>query len=311
MSPRRIIIGTRGSDLARKQTEIVSALLVAAHPGLEIGIKIISTEGDRNQRPIPLDTVGKRLFTKDIEDALLAAEIDLAVHSLKDLPAVFPDGLMLGAVPARADARDVLVSKSGAKLSQLPPGAIIGTDSSLRKSLVLNYRPDLVVKSIRGNVPTRVEKLHREDYDALILAAAGLSRLGMESVITEYFDTTEMVPAPGQGALAVESRRGDVRCAALLAPLADAAVTRAVAAERAFSIRLGGGCKTPIGAFASCDGKKLSLYGCVGSIDGGRIQRGGIEGDAARPEEAGALLAERLAAEASASGIELPSGARI
>lgn len=310
MHPSRIIIGTRGSDLARKQTEIVSELLRGAHPDLEIEVKVISTEGDRNQNPITTEVVGKRLFTKDIEDALLAGTIDMAVHSLKDLPAELPDGLTIGAIPVRADVRSVLVSKSGASLLQLPAGAVIGTDSALRKSLLLNVRPDLTVKSIRGNVPTRLEKMKNEGYDALMLAAAGLHRLGLEGRITEYFDPTETLPAPGQGAMAVEIRSGDTERAELVSAIADRDTTIAVTAERAFSAQLGGGCKTPIGAYAQCIGQTLRLYGCVGAVDGANVRRGWHEGDASASEQVGAALAKQLAAQAASDGIALPAGAR-
>ena len=216
-----IIIGTRGSDLALAQTDIVKKLVTSLDPSITVEIKVIKTEGDKNMAPIPTDVVGKGWFTKEIEKALLTREIDLAEHSLKDLGEVLPEGLIISAIPARGDVRDVLVSKNNIQVKDLPEGAIIGTDSARRKVLLLQMRSDLQVESVRGNVNTRLRKLQEEDYDALVLAAAGLQRLGMEDIITEYFDPFEFIPAPGQGAIAIQTRSSDTELNRLLVKIND------------------------------------------------------------------------------------------
>lgn len=264
----KITIGTRGSDLAIIQTEIVKAAILAIDSDIQIDISIIKTEGDKNMSPIPLDTVGKGWFTKEIEKTLLDGSIDLAVHSLKDLPEELPEGLGIAAITKRGDVRDVLVSKNRVKLADLPAGAIIGTDSSRRRLQVLHLRNDLQVESVRGNVNTRLKKLHQGNYDALVLAAAGLQRLNMEKEITEYFDPTTFIPAPGQGALAVETRINDTALNNFLDKINHIPTTTATKAERAFAAAIGGGCKLPVGAYAICQNDRFTLYGMMASLDG-------------------------------------------
>jgi hydroxymethylbilane synthase len=207
----RLTIGTRGSKLALIQTELVAAALKQAHPRLEVGIKIIATKGDTNQAPIPLDTVGKAWFTAEIEQALQSGDIDIAVHSLKDLPPELCPGLISLPVLERADPRDVLVSKAAVPLAALPRGAVVGTDSLRRKAALLLERPDLRVESVRGNVQTRLRKLHEQPYDAIVLAAAGLERLGDLTLVTEFLEPSRFVPAIGQGVLATAPGHHDRR----------------------------------------------------------------------------------------------------
>lgn len=256
-----LIVGTRGSDLALKQADITTHALLRAEPTLTVEIKIIKTEGDTNQSPIPLDVVGKGWFTKEIEQALLEGSVDIAAHSLKDLPELLPPGLHIGAYLEREDARDVLVSKNNSALDALPQGAVVGTDSLRRKVQLLALRSDLAVVSIRGNVPTRVQKLVSGDYDALVLAAAGLKRLGMEDTITQYFEVSDMTPAPGQGTLALEVRKDDTALATLLAAIQDADAAHASTIERSFSRAMGGGCKSPTGAYAFREGDQWVIIG--------------------------------------------------
>lgn len=264
----KITIGTRGSDLAIIQTEIIKAAILSVDPEVVIDVSIIKTEGDKNMSPIPLDTVGKGWFTKEIEKALLDGIIDVAAHSLKDLPEELPDGLGISAITERGDVRDVLVSKNHMKLADLPKGAIIGTDSSRRRLQILHLREDLRVESVRGNVNTRLKKLHEGNYDALVLAAAGLQRLNMEQDITEYFDPTTFIPAPGQGALAVETRISDTALNNILQQINHTPTIITTKAERAFASAIGGGCKLPVGAYAVCEGKTFTLYGMMALLDG-------------------------------------------
>jgi hydroxymethylbilane synthase len=275
---KTIIIGTRGSQLAMKQSQAVCDKLKAFDPELQIEIKIIKTEGDVNQSPIPSDVMGKGWFTKEIEKELLNGTIDLAVHSLKDLPEKLPEGLDIGAYPEREDPRDAFVSKEGLSLAQLPKGAIIGTDSPRRRVQILAIRPDVEVKSIRGNVPTRLEKMESQGYDAVVLAAAGLKRLGLENRITHYFDPDEMTSAPGQGILAVEFKIGNSLAESLAAAITDTDAERAARIERTFSREVGGGCKQPVGAYVECEGNNFTLRAVVAHEDGSHIVRDSISG---------------------------------
>lgn len=290
----RIIIGTRGSELALMQSEIVKRKLLAVDPTLSVELKIIKTEGDVNASPIPLDTIGKGWFTKEIEQELLDGTIHLAVHSLKDLPEALPEGLSLGAFPEREDARDVLVSKGNLNVHDLAHGARVGTDSTRRRVQVLALRPDLVVTSMRGNVPTRLKKAESSEYDAAILAAAGLKRLGLESRIAQYFSLEEITPAPGQGILAVEVRtprdENDKALFELVKKINDPASAIAASAERAFSKRVGGGCKEPVGAYANIKGDAFTLYGMIAPEGGKKILRDIVSGNA----HDGVSLAEAL-----------------
>jgi hydroxymethylbilane synthase len=267
-----LTIGSRGSKLALWQAEWVRERL--AELGQPARIEIIKTTGDKITG-VPLAQVGtKGLFTKEIEEALLAGTIDLAVHSLKDLPTELPAGLRLAAVPPREDARDALV---GRRLAELPPGARVGTSSLRRVAQLLAARPDLVIEPARGNLDTRLRKLSEGRYDALVLAAAGLTRLGWQDRIAEYLPVETMCPAVGQGALAIETRE-EGEAAAVCAQLDDAATRAAVSAERALLEALGGGCQVPIGAHATIADEELRLVAIVASPDGKRLIPGKAAG---------------------------------
>lgn len=290
----KIIIGTRGSLLALEQTSIVARALQVVDPTMESEVRVVTTRGDTDFKPIPLDTVGKGWFTKEIEDGLLDGSIGLAVHSLKDMAEEMPKGLTIGAYLAREDARDVLVTKHGTPLEALPPGAIIGTDSIRRHVQMLALRPDVVVRSLRGSVPTRLEKLQTEEYDAIILAAAGLKRLGLEEKITRYFEPSEVTPSPGQGILAIQVREDNAHLRDVLVRIHDAAATRAAKIERSFSRAMGGGCKSPTGAYALQVGDEWRLTGMVADESGSKILRDEMRAAAAQSETLGEMLAKRL-----------------
>jgi hydroxymethylbilane synthase len=286
-------LGTRGSQLARWQAEWVRTRL--AEHGVPIEILIIKTRGDAEvDRPLH-ELEGKGFFTKEIEDALLDGRIDVAVHSLKDLPTTLPPGLALGAVPVRHDPREALVG--GASLDALPPGARLGTSSLRRMTQVRYLRPDLQVVPLRGNVPTRVRKVEGgEGLDAALLAIAGLERLGLGAKASPI-DPLEVMPAPGQGALGLEIRADDRSTRDALRPLAHAASARAVAAERAVLAALGGGCQAPVAAWVA--GKRL--YGRVTASDGAVQLTASADMESARPEGAGEVVARLLEAEGAAS----------
>lgn len=261
-------IGSRASQLARWQARYVEEALRRAWPELSVETVTITTAGDRTlDRALP-EIGGKGLFTLEIEEELRAGAIDLAVHSLKDLPTAEPDALTLGAVPLREDPRDVLVSPQGLAFDDLPSGAVIGTSSPRRRSQLLLLRPDIRVDSIRGNVETRVAKAKNGAYDALVLAAAGLLRLGRQDQITTWFDPDQMMPAPGQGALGVQRRSEDPEVEELLAAIEQPEIRRTVLAERAFLARLGSGCSAPVGAWAESEGGEITLHAIVASADG-------------------------------------------
>ena len=294
----RIRVGTRGSPLALIQTRLVTDAITAYTAGTQAEVVIVRTEGDRNRQDSLVVLGGRGVFVRDIEDRLLAGEFDLAVHSLKDLPTTQPEGLVLAAIPARGDVRDALVSRGGQPLAELPAGAVVGSSSQRRSAQVLALRPDLVVQSIRGNVETRLRKLDEGLYDAIVLAAAGLERMRLAGRITESFSMDQMLPAVGQGALAIECRADDARTRALLAPLEDGPTRAAVSAERAFLRGLGGGCTLPIGAYAEpAANGSITLRGLIAQPDGRRIVRGMLSGTVAEAETMGAQLAERLMAE--------------
>ena len=289
-----LILGSRGSKLALWQANFVKEKL-ERHHRIEVRLEIIRTTGDKIT-DVPLAQVGgtKALFTKEIEDAVLAGRIDLAVHSLKDMPVQLPDGLTLGAIPAREDPRDALVSRSGQQFAALPAGARIGT-SSLRRQVQLKLlRKDIVIETLRGNLDTRLRKLSEGQYDAIVVAAAGLKRLGWQERATQFFAPEEMVPAIGQGALALEVRADDAELLQELSFLRDPAAEAATRAERAFLTRLGGGCQVPIGAHAVVDEDRLRLVGVVVNAEGERAVRGTSEGTAAAAARLGESLAEKL-----------------
>lgn len=289
-------LGTRGSPLALAQSRGVIAALEANHPGLQVRLTVIRTSGDRI-RDVPLATVGgKGLFVKEIEEALLAGRIETALHSMKDLPAILPPGLAVGAIPVREDPGDVLVARGARSLEALPPNARVGTSSLRRQAQLLHRRPDLHVVPLRGNVDTRLRRLAEGALDAIVVAAAGLKRLGLTPEGAVALPLEVCLPAPGQGALGLEIRAKDRATAALLAALDDAASRIAVTAERAFLRRLGGDCHVPVGALGTVRGDSLTLTGLVASADGRTLIREALTGPAADGEAIGTALAERLLA---------------
>ncbi|HEV8338725.1 MAG TPA: hydroxymethylbilane synthase [bacterium] len=297
---RPLRLGTRGSALARVQTAIVAEALRALGAGLVLEVVVITTSGDRLVGRIPIETASppdsvKGLFTKEIEEALLRGEVDLGVHSLKDLPSTETPGLCIAAVPARGDPRDVVISRDGVPLGGLSAGGRVGTGSARRDVLVREARPDLVVEPIRGNVDTRLRKLAAGQVDALVLAAAGLIRLGREGEITEWLPPERFVPAPGQGALAIQIRADDDRVAQIIERLDDASTRTAVETERLFADRVGGGCRLPVGAYAEQRNGRLTLTGMVYD---GRPIRVAVTGEA----DEGERLASEAAGMARASG---------
>lgn len=290
-----IILGTRGSKLALIQTDIIKNKLIAAYPKLKIEIKIINTRGDKDKKsPIPLDTIGKDWFSKELDNELLKGTIDVAVHSLKDLSEELPAELMIAAIPEREDPREALIAKNNIFFDNLPNGATIGTDSTRRKAQILHKRPDLFVKSIRGNVDGRLKKLERGEYDAIFLAVAGLKRLGLENTITEYFSATDIIPSPGQGALAVVIRKDNRILLNVLKKLNHRPTVNTVKAERSFSKIFGGGCSMPIGAYAVGMDKTITLIGMVGSLDGKHVIKDSIKGSISSPIKLGKTLGVRM-----------------
>lgn len=293
-----LVIATRGSKLALAQARWVAGRLAALRPGLEVELKVIKTKGDKIT-DVPLAAVGgKGLFVKEIEEALLAGRAQLAVHSMKDVPAELPPGLVIAGVSPREDVRDVLVSRRWGSLEELPPGARVGTSSLRRRAQLLARRPDLEVVPLRGNVETRLRKLDEQGLDAVILAAAGLARLGLEQVATQYLPVETLLPAVGQGALGLECREDDAATRELVAALADPAAAAAVEAERAFLGRLEGGCQVPIAAHAVLEGDRLWLRGLVADLEGRRLVR--AQGRAPRAEAA--ALGRQVAEEVLESG---------
>jgi hydroxymethylbilane synthase len=284
-------IGSRGSALALAQAAWVKGRL--EETGLNIEITTIKTSGDRFVDRTIKSLGGKGIFTKEIEDALLRGEIDLAVHSMKDLPTEVPEGLAIAAVPQREDARDVLVSRKNIPLKDLPKGAQLATGSLRRKSQILNYRSDLAMVPIRGNVDTRLQKLFEQGLDAIVLAAAGLKRLGREDRITEYLTPDVCLSAVAQGALAIETRDDELSRQSVAFLHHDPSFIE-VTAERAFLRKLGGGCHVPVAAHAFIDGELLNLTGMVAEPDGRRLCRDRIVGPKGQSNALGIELAERL-----------------
>jgi hydroxymethylbilane synthase len=283
-----LVIASRGSQLALWQARWVSAQLTAR--GRQCRIEIVKTTGDKIT-DVPLAKVGaKGLFTKEIEEALLDGRADLAVHSLKDLPTELPEGLVLAAVPEREDPRDAVV---GVRLADLPPGARVGTSSLRRAAQLRKLRPGLTIESVRGNLDTRLRKLDEGQYDAILLAAAGLKRLGWGDRIAEILPAETMCPAVGQGALAIETRASGAGFDAVRA-MDHAGTHAAVLAERGVLSALGGGCQVPIGAHATVDGERLRLLALVASPDGGEVVRGETEGAASEAESLGRALGQEL-----------------
>jgi len=294
MKNKTIKIGTRGSKLALWQANWVKSALNAGNTSIAVELVPIKTRGDKILE-VPLAKVGgKGLFVKEIEDALLNGRIDLAVHSMKDMPSEIPDGLCVGAIPEREIPQDVLISKKGLLLHDLMPGARIGTSSLRRSSQLLHARPDLVILPLRGNLDTRLKKLETENLDAIILAAAGVKRLGLENRITEYLDENVMLPAVGQGALCIEIRQNDPEIEPIIAALNHQETWTVVMGERAFLNRLEGGCQVPIGALAKVKVNGLYLDAMVGSLDGSITYRKKVRGSKFNPEKLGKSLARNL-----------------
>jgi hydroxymethylbilane synthase len=297
----KYVIGSRGSQLALYQAEWVKARLTEAHPGFNFPVKVISTSGDAVlDRPLH-ELGGKGVFTKEIEDALIAREIDLAVHSLKDVPTELPPGLVLAAITRREDARDVFIPHPKASvrtLDGLSGGAVVATGSLRRRAQLLSWGKGLNVVDLRGNLATRFSKLEKSDWAGMILAKAGVLRLGLADRIGETIDIERMVPAPGQGALGIEVRAGEPDVEAVLSVIVSEATTFATSAERAFLARLEGGCKVPIGAYGRIEDGTLHLEGLVASVDGALVYRGRVSGD---PSDA-AGLGDRLAGTLLESG---------
>jgi hydroxymethylbilane synthase len=294
--PGSVVIGTRGSALARWQAAEVGRLLRAAHPGLEITEKIVVTAGDRQQTGPVIDLGGKGVWVKEIEEGLRAGEIDLAVHSMKDVPAELAPGLAIVAVPTRADPRDAIVSRDGSKLAALPPGSRVGTSSLRRVCQIRAARADLSVEILRGNVDTRLRKVAEGVVDAAVLASAGLDRLGFSARIAERLDETRMLPAIGQGAFAIEARADDARVVKLCRALADAVAEVTTAAERALLAGLGVGCRTPVAGHATLTDGKLTVRGLVGRPDASEMIRETVSGAPAGAAALGTDLARRLLA---------------
>ncbi|MEE8367828.1 MAG: hydroxymethylbilane synthase [Thermoanaerobaculia bacterium] len=303
-----VCIGTRGSALALWQANHVAEKIRRLPDSPPVELVRIKTEGDR-RIDIPLSAMeGRAFFTNEIETALLDGRVDLAVHSLKDLATEMPAGLVLGAVLEREDARDVLLSRHGQPFESLPAGARIGTSSVRRRALLARWRPDVDLMNLRGNVPTRIEKLAAGDFDAIVLAAAGVKRLGLETQVSAYLPPERVIPAVAQGAIAVQVRSEDEAGRALVRPLDHPATHRAVVAERSLLRRLEGGCQVPIGALASVAGDELEISAVICSLDGRWSVEGRREDRAALAEEAGRSLAEELLAR---GGEEILTAVRI
>ena len=294
MSKKIIKIATRKSPLALWQAYFVRDELLAHHTGIEVELVKMVSKGDKIL-DVPLAKVGgKGLFVKELEEGLLAGDADIAVHSMKDVPVEFPQGLHLAVICEREDARDAFVSNAFSQLDDLPHGAVVGTSSLRRQSQLLKYRPDLQIKFLRGNVNTRLKKLDDGEYDAIILAAAGLIRLEMKHRITSYLSTEQSLPAMGQGAVGIECRVNDEQTHQLIACLTHEETTIRLTAERALNKRLEGGCQVPIGGFAELHGNQLSMRAFVGSPDGKKLVEGNITGPAENAEQMGIELADDL-----------------
>jgi hydroxymethylbilane synthase len=302
----KLRLGTRGSRLALAQCEEVADALRAT--GADVEIVVIKTSGDRLAQVALADFGGKALFVKEIEEALLGGQVDVGVHSLKDMPAALPAGLTLGAYPPREDPGDVLLTRAPGGWDALPAGAAVGTSSLRRRALVLARRPDLRTKPIRGNVETRVDKLAAGAYDAIVLASAGLRRLGVDPPHVTPLDVGEFVPAVGQGILAVEAREADREVLELLRRLDDTRSRSEALAERAFLSRLGADCHTPVAGHAQSDGSALTLTGVVASLDGTTMLRAGATGPSREAERLGVALADELLAKGAKALLDASHG---
>lgn len=296
MLKNKIILGTRGSRLALWQANFVAGQLKSLHANLEVEVKIIETTGDAIL-DTALSKIGdKGLFTRQIEEELTVGKIDAAIHSLKDLPTALPENLKIGAVTARELPNDALITKKYASIDDLPPNARVATGSLRRRSQLLNYRPDLQISEIRGNVPTRIRKFEESDLDAIILAFAGLHRLELDSYVKQIIPVEIMIPAVAQGVVGVEIRETDAETEEFLAPLNNRDSWDCISAERSFLRTLEGGCQVPIGGFATLDGDEINLSGYTGSLDGEFALRETISGNRADAVELGLELGKRMIA---------------
>lgn len=301
---RPLIIGSRGSLLALRQSSIIKDELQLRYPNLSLSIKTIQTSGDRILN-VPLHQIGsKGIFIKEIEEALLDEKIDIAVHSLKDLPTCLPPGLCLGAVIERIDARDALLSDQFSQLSDLPPQSRIGTSSLRRQSQLLNFRPDLKIVQLRGNIDTRINKLKEGQYEAIILACAGLIRLNLDHLIKERIAIDQICSAIGQGALALEVRSNDHLTLDMIKSIDHLNSRIATEAERSLLQHLGGGCQVPIAGFASVQDSNINLTGLVGTVDGKIILREYAEGSINHPKDLGKIVANQLINKGAAKILE-------
>jgi hydroxymethylbilane synthase len=289
-------LGTRGSALALRQTERVVELLHSHYPDLTCSVQVVSTQGDRDKHTSLQVLGGQGIFAKELQNALTSQEIDLAVHSVKDLTSELPVGLMLAAIPEREDPRDVIVGNRGS-LSELPPGSTIGTSSRRRIALVKRLRPDIEITDLRGNIDTRIRRATEGPLDAAVLAAAGIQRMGWQDRIRDYLDISEFVPAPGQGALGIEIRADNHELRELLEPLNDAGIARAIASERSFLRAVGGGCTSPIGAYASIVNGSATFTGMLATEDLGQMCIERIECSADQLESAARDMAARMLTE--------------
>ncbi|UFT97951.1 hydroxymethylbilane synthase [Radiobacillus kanasensis] len=304
---RDIVVGSRKSNLALTQTEWVIKQLQNAGAKNSFSVKKISTKGDRILDVTLSKVGGKGLFVKEIEQAMFDGEIDMAVHSMKDMPSELPEGLTIATIPVREDHRDAFISNDHVKLMDLPEGAIVGTSSLRRGSQILAVRPDLKIKSIRGNIETRLRKLKEEDFDAIILAAAGLLRMGWgEDIVTEFLDPDLCVPAVGQGALAIECREDDTELLELLAKIKDEQTSTTVAAERRFLHLMNGGCQVPIAGYAHLEEEEVILTALVSTSDGKTVLKETVRGKdpLAVGEEAANRMKDRGAQEIVDEAIE-------
>jgi len=299
---KKIVIGTRSSKLALWQADYVAECLRKEYPGLQVEKKLMTTKGDKIL-DAPLAKIGgKGLFTKELEQEMLEEGIDLAVHSLKDMPTEVPKGLVIAAITKRADPGDAVVSLKYGHFEDLPKGAKVGTSSLRRKAQLLHARPDLNIQDLRGNVNTRLRKLEEENFDAIVLAVAGLTRLGFKDRIAEVMPREIMLPAVGQGALAIEARAEDEEILEMIAFLNDEDMAACAKGERAFLAKVEGGCQVPVGVFGSVENEKLQLEAVIASLDGARLYRDKLTGAKSEAEKLGGELAEKLLA---AGGLEI------
>mgnify|MGYP001158843474 CR=1 FL=1 len=292
----KLVIGTRGSKLALWQANYIADCLRSQFPGVEVSLKRVMTTGDKIL-DVPLARIGgKGLFTKELETEMLTGQIDLAVHSLKDMPTELPPGLTLAAITERVDPGDAFISPKYKTVDALPQGAKVGTSSLRRKAQLLNYRPDLVISDLRGNLDTRLQKLETEQLDAIILAVAGLKRLGWQERITQVLPPSLCLPAVGQGALAIETRSDDAEVIGMLEFLNHDSTRAAVTAERSFLREVEGGCQVPVGVFGQANSNSLLLEAVILSVDGVQVIRDTVSGTWAEAEELGRALAQKMLA---------------